>query len=352
MATLAVTNSFSAGTTIVAADMNENFDDVEAFVNSTPGVVQNDIVDVKGDLIAATAADAVSRLAVGSNTYVLTADSTEATGLKWAAPTTGDITGITTAANSSLAGGTTSGTATLTADVNNTTVATATAADYVLIADTDAANATKKALISDITALVPQGDLTGLTAGTNIDITSASGPVPTITLAVDAALVTGSDGVGVDVTFHSDTAGDNMVWDSSEEKLTITGTNGQTALDVADGNVTIADDLTVTGNLTSHLNVATDSGAAIAPALGDENKYVLSTHATAVVTLPQNSAQAFAIGTNIFYERNGTGTLTFAAGTGATVTSKDSTLTVGDRYTSVAAIKIGANAWSLIGNLG
>jgi hypothetical protein len=95
MATLAVTNSFSAGTTIVAADMNENFDDVEAFVNSTPGVVQNDIVDAKGDLIAATGSDAVSRLAVGTNTYVLTADSTEATGLIWSAPTTGDLTGLT-----------------------------------------------------------------------------------------------------------------------------------------------------------------------------------------------------------------------------------------------------------------
>ena len=40
MATLAVTNSFSAGTTIVAADMNPNFDDVESFVNTTPGVLQ------------------------------------------------------------------------------------------------------------------------------------------------------------------------------------------------------------------------------------------------------------------------------------------------------------------------
>ena len=88
MATLAVTNSFSAGTTIVAADMNENFDDVEAFVNTTPGVVQNDIVDAKGDIIAATGSDAISRLAVGTNTYVLTADSAEATGLIWAAPTT------------------------------------------------------------------------------------------------------------------------------------------------------------------------------------------------------------------------------------------------------------------------
>lgn len=44
------------------------------------------IVDAKGDLIAATGADAVSRLAVGANTYILTADSSEAVGMKWAAP--------------------------------------------------------------------------------------------------------------------------------------------------------------------------------------------------------------------------------------------------------------------------
>ena len=42
------------------------------------------IVDAKGDLIAATAADTVSRLAVGTNGQVLQADSTAATGLKWA----------------------------------------------------------------------------------------------------------------------------------------------------------------------------------------------------------------------------------------------------------------------------
>lgn len=45
------------------------------------------IVDAKGDIIAATAADTVSRLAVGANNTVLTADSATATGLKWATPT-------------------------------------------------------------------------------------------------------------------------------------------------------------------------------------------------------------------------------------------------------------------------
>ena len=107
MATLAVTNDFSAGTTIVAADMNQNFSDIETFVNTTPGVVQADVVDAKGDILAASAADTVTRLAVGSNTYVLTADSSEATGLKWAAPTTGTVTSVTGTAPIVSSGGTT-----------------------------------------------------------------------------------------------------------------------------------------------------------------------------------------------------------------------------------------------------
>lgn len=43
------------------------------------------IFDAKGDLIAATAADTAARLAIGTNGQVLTADSAEATGMKWAA---------------------------------------------------------------------------------------------------------------------------------------------------------------------------------------------------------------------------------------------------------------------------
>ena len=46
-------------------------------------------IDAKGDLVAGTGADAFARLAVGANNTVLTADSSTATGLKWATPSGG-----------------------------------------------------------------------------------------------------------------------------------------------------------------------------------------------------------------------------------------------------------------------
>jgi len=45
--------------------------------------IQPTIVDAKGDLIAATAADTPARLAVGTNGQYLKADSTASTGLSW-----------------------------------------------------------------------------------------------------------------------------------------------------------------------------------------------------------------------------------------------------------------------------
>jgi hypothetical protein len=65
-------------------------------IPSVEGGIQPTIFDAKADILTATAADTPTRLAVGSNDQVLTADSSTATGLKWATPTSGGMTLLST----------------------------------------------------------------------------------------------------------------------------------------------------------------------------------------------------------------------------------------------------------------
>jgi hypothetical protein len=61
------------------------------------------IVDAKGDLLVASAADAVARLPVGgTNGHVLTVDSAETLGVKWAAASGGGVTGAASSASDVL----------------------------------------------------------------------------------------------------------------------------------------------------------------------------------------------------------------------------------------------------------
>lgn len=50
------------------------------------GSVSKGIIDAKGDLLVGSANDAVDNLTVGSNGYILTADSAQTLGIKWALP--------------------------------------------------------------------------------------------------------------------------------------------------------------------------------------------------------------------------------------------------------------------------
>jgi hypothetical protein len=244
-------------------------------------------------------------------------------------------------------------------------------------------------LAGDISSIVTAA-ASGLSGG------ATSGAVTlTLNLAgLTAAQAFGADGAGVDVVLHSTTSGDNATYDASAARWILEGTNSTTALDVTDGNVVIGDgtlsvsgaitatggvtgnvtgtaatvtgaaqsaitsvgtltSLTVSGTTTTYLNVITDSTTTRTPGLTDASAYILCTHGTGItVTLPQDSAVAFPTGSNIIFERNGAGTLTFAAGTGATVNSKDATLTCADRYTTIAAVKIAADTWTIFGNIG
>jgi hypothetical protein len=81
------------GTTGQVLSKNSNTSmDFTWVTSDDANAIQNAIVDAKGDLIGATAADTPARLAVGTNGQVLTADSTAATGLAWATASAGGMT--------------------------------------------------------------------------------------------------------------------------------------------------------------------------------------------------------------------------------------------------------------------
>jgi hypothetical protein len=96
------------GTTGQVLSKNSNTDmDFTWVAQDDSNAIQNAIVDAKGDLITATAADTPARLAVGTNGQVLTADSTTATGLKWAAASSGGGLTLINTGGTTLSGATT-----------------------------------------------------------------------------------------------------------------------------------------------------------------------------------------------------------------------------------------------------
>ena len=119
--------------------------------------------------------------------------------------------------------------------------------------DTDGASSALKIATNKVEVIPASDDANAF------EVSNAAG-VAQLTVATNTpALTVGADGTGADVIFYSGTAGDNFTWDASEEKLTITGTNGQVALAIPDGNVTITDDLDVDG--TTNLDVVDIDGA-------------------------------------------------------------------------------------------
>jgi hypothetical protein len=94
------------GTTGQVLSKNSNTDmDFTWVAQDDSNAIQNAIVDAKGDLITATAADTPARLAVGTNGQYLSANSSTATGLEWVTAATGAWSQV---ASGSLSGSSTS----------------------------------------------------------------------------------------------------------------------------------------------------------------------------------------------------------------------------------------------------
>jgi hypothetical protein len=62
-------------------DLQEQITDLDP-----SGSVSKSIIDAKGDLLVGSASDAVDNLGLGSNGHILTVDSAQTLGMKWAAP--------------------------------------------------------------------------------------------------------------------------------------------------------------------------------------------------------------------------------------------------------------------------
>jgi len=76
---------YATGDVLTAANMND-----------LAGTVNLINPSAKGDLYAGSAANTYTKLTVGANNTVLTADSSTATGLKWATPASGGMTQLAT----------------------------------------------------------------------------------------------------------------------------------------------------------------------------------------------------------------------------------------------------------------
>lgn len=84
--TSAITHT--AGATVKHVFTGDDATFFTAGVATADAAIPKSTVTTKGDIIAATASATVTRVGLGTNGYVLTADSTQAAGIKWAASAT------------------------------------------------------------------------------------------------------------------------------------------------------------------------------------------------------------------------------------------------------------------------
>lgn len=184
--------------------------------------VQETLIDAKGDLLAGTAADTVARLAVGTNDYILTADSTASTGIKWAvAPSGSGIPATIVDAKGDIIAATAADTVARLAVGTNDQVLTAdsTASTGVKWATSAASISTPWALVPD-TGIVPQGSA--------LDLGAANRGI-----LVPAYLVTAATITGIRVRIGASAGNVSVaIYDSSLARL---ATSGSVAAPAAGG---------------------------------------------------------------------------------------------------------------------
>lgn len=309
------------------------------------------LADAKGDLFAATAADTVARVAVGTDGQVLTADAASVPGVKWAAaagggaPTTAtyitqtpDATLSAEQALSALATGVvkvTTATGVLSTAVEGT--------DYWKPGGTDVAVADGGTGAS--TAAAARTNL-GLVIGTDVQAFDAT---LTALAAADWAANALPIGSGANTLSQTAFAANTFPARSSSGNLvakTITDF-GLSLIDDADA----ATALTTLGAAAAIVAVNTQT-ASYTLVLADGSKVIEMNVAGANnLTVPPNSSVAFPTGTIIEVHQYGAGQVTFVPGAGVTIRSPSSKLKLTGQYSSAGLRKRATDEWVLAGDL-
>jgi hypothetical protein len=223
----------------IAGHLIDLQDQIDSLGNNTG--IQASIVDAKGDLIVATGADTVVRRAVGTNNQVLTADSAETTGVKWAV-----ATDLVSAASTSAAG-------------------------KVQLEDSVSSTSTTRAATPNSVRTV------------NNDLITLSTDVSAIATTIDASTKSAS------YSLTSDDAGKTII-----------------------------------------MSVSTGS---------------------ATITVPPQSSQTFPANAKIDIVQIGSVQVEFVAGSGVTISSKNSNKKIASQYSGATLLRIGTDSWVLIGDL-
>jgi hypothetical protein len=161
----------------------------------------------------------------------------------------GDITGVT--AGTGLSGGGTSGAVTVNFAPSGLSAVTVASDDKVIIADTNDSDNPKTVTAQAIANLAPQGDVTGVTAGTNLNGGGSSGDV-TLNLDTNISIATATFSSASPLVFEGATA------DAHETTFAITDPTADRTITFQNATGTVAHlDSDITGNAATATALAT-----------------------------------------------------------------------------------------------
>lgn len=263
-----------------------------AAASGSGSVATDAIWDAKGDLAVGTGANTASRLAIGTNGQVLTADSAEATGVKWATPAgSGDVVKVGTPVNNQIGvwtgDGTLEGDTSLTFDTTTDTLAVAASGKIAM----GAVN-----IIDDSAGTTTLSNIDALDATTEATVEAAIDTLANLT-SIQGRTVTLADAGANAIFGWDDVAGayENL---TQAEVLAVVGDSSATAK----GVVELATDAeTVTGTDTARATTPANITARLAApgTIGGTTP-----GAATFTTLTATTVNAFTTGGNITLAEN------------------------------------------------